>query len=56
MGRQDRETMISVLLDAGGPIPTQVIALKETKEAADVYAESIRATSRLIDDTIKTKP
>lgn len=50
MERSEREVMISVLLDLKQPIPSWVLAVKETKDAAEKYVQDILEANRLINE------
>jgi hypothetical protein len=54
MSRHERETMLSVLIGLGEPIPTWVIMVKHTKEDAEQYATNIRNVNELLAELNKT--
>lgn len=51
MGRTERETMLSVLLDLEQSIPSWVLREKETKEEAEKYIQKIKDANDLINKT-----
>ncbi len=50
MTRDERETMLSVLMDLKVPIPTYVVKTFEKKEDAEKYIRDINHTNDIIDN------
>jgi len=50
MTRPEREQMISVLLDLKQPIPSFVIALRDSYQEAKKYIQDIKSVNNIIDE------